>query len=66
MDKVESIERDVEHLDDKSFAAFRAWFVEYDNARWDRQIEKDAAEGKLDPLIDEALAEHRPAKTTPI
>ena len=51
MSKNEAIERDVERLDDKSFAAFRAWFIEYENARWDRQIEADAAGGKLDPLI---------------
>jgi len=45
MSKIESIERDIERLDDKSFAAFRAWFIEYENSRWDRQIEADAASG---------------------
>ena len=66
MSKVESIERDIELLDDRSFAAFRAWFIEYENARWDRQIEADAASGKLDPLIERALTEHRDGKTTPL
>ena len=42
MSKIESIEREIERLDDKSFATFRASFVEYENARWDRQIEADA------------------------
>ena len=45
MSKIESIERDIEALDDKGFAAFRAWFIEYENARWDRQIEADANSG---------------------
>ena len=66
MSKIESIERDIEALDDKGFAAFRAWFIEYENARWDRQIEADANSGKLDPLIAQALAEHRAGKTKPL
>jgi hypothetical protein len=33
------------------------------NSRWDRQIEADAAAGKLDFLADEAPAEHRAGKT---
>ena len=66
MSKIEMIEQDIERLDDKSFAAFRAWFIEYEHARWDRQIEADSDAGKLDSLIGEALAEHRAAKTTPL
>ncbi|SFF25400.1 hypothetical protein SAMN05428977_10881, partial [Nitrosomonas sp. Nm166] len=50
----------------ESFAAFRDWFIEYENSRWDRQIEADAVSGKLDSLIDEALAEHRAGKTKPL
>ena len=33
--QIESIEREIEALDDKGFAAFRAWFIEYEDARWD-------------------------------
>ena len=64
--KIESIEQDIERLDDKSFAAFRAWFIDDEHARWDRQIETDSGAGKLDSLIEEALAEHRAGKTTPL
>jgi hypothetical protein len=63
---IESIEREIERLDDESFAALRAWFMEYESARWDRQIEADAASGKLDPLIERALAEHRTGKSRPL
>ena len=66
MSKIDAIEREIEGLDDKSFAALRAWFMERDNARWDRQIEADATAGKLDGLIEEALQEHRAGKTTPL
>ena len=65
-DDIKAIEREIERLDDKAFAAFRDWFIEYENARWDQQIEADATSGKLDPLIDEALAEHRAGRTKPL
>lgn len=64
MSNIELIERDIEQLDDKSFAAFSEWFVAYENARWDRQIEKDSEGGKLDSLVEEALAAHRAGNTT--
>ena len=66
MRKVEALEKQIEHLDDESFAEFRAWFIEYEHARWDRQIEVDSSTGKLDSIIDEALAEHRSGKTKPL
>jgi hypothetical protein len=64
MSKIESIERDVEELDDKAFAAFREWFLVYENARWDRQIEEDSKSGKLDSLVQEAITAHRAGKST--
>lgn len=66
MGKIESIERDVEQLDDKAFAAFREWFLAYENARWDRQIEQDFKNGKFDALVQEALTAHRTGKSTPL
>lgn len=66
MNDIKAIEQEIERLDDKAFAAFRDWFIEYENARWDRQIESDAAAGKLDPLIEDALAEHRAGRTKPL
>lgn len=66
MSEVEQIERQIQSLDDEAFAQLRQWFLEYDHARWDRQIEADAAAGKLDFLVDEALVEHRAGKTRPL
>ncbi len=63
MSDIKAIEREIERLDDKAFAAFRDWFIEYDNARWDQQIEADASAGRLDLLIEGALAEHHAGKT---
>ena len=63
MNTVEALEQQVEKLDDGSFAKFRDWFLEFDQARWDKQIEADSNAGKLDKLINAALAEHEAGKT---
>ena len=66
MSELEIIESQVERLDDKAFAAFRAWFIDYENARWDKQIEADSKAGRLDSLIGEAVAEYKVGKSTPL
>ena len=64
MTKVEQIERDVETLSPEELAAFRSWFVERDWQAWDREIERDVSEGRLDALTTEALAEFERGETT--
>ena len=59
MGNVKSIENAVESLPPVELAEFRRWFAEFDGAAWDRQIEQDAASGKLDQLAAEALADYR-------
>ena len=66
MANVQLIEDQIQRLDNQSFAALRNWFIEYEHARWDRQIASDSEVGKLDFMIDEALAEHRAGKTKPL
>lgn len=66
MTNVQLIEDQIRHLDNQSFATLRNWFIEYEHVRWDRQIATDSEAGKLDFLIDEALAEHRAGKTRPL
>jgi hypothetical protein len=50
-------------LDYDSFSRLRDWLVELDNVRWDKQLEEDSNSGKLDFLINAALAEHKAGKT---
>lgn len=57
MTKVEALEQEVQKLSAEELAAFRDWFVEYDWQVWDRQLERDVADGKLDKFAAEALAE---------
>jgi len=50
MGKIEKIEQEVQALSPDELAQFRAWFLEYDWAVWDGQIERDAQAGRLDAL----------------
>jgi len=52
---IEDIEKAVTKLPPDQFARFRAWFEQFDAARFDQKIERDAAEGRLDRLADDAL-----------
>jgi hypothetical protein len=63
MGKVEKIEHDVPALSPEELAQFRAWFLEFDWAVWDRQLEADVQAGKLDALAERALRDHAAGKT---
>jgi hypothetical protein len=66
MGKVENIEHQIAALSPEELAAFRAWYAAFDAEAWDRQLEQDVAQGKLDELAAEALEAHRRGKTTPL
>ena len=59
MADVKSLEQAVEALDPSALAKFRRWFAEFDAADWDRQLEADAPDGKLDALLAEAEDDYR-------
>lgn len=63
MGSIKSIEKAVEALPPAELAEFRQWFAEFDAQAWDRQLERDAAAGKLDDLAAEALADHQVGST---
>ena len=58
MTSILAIEQAVQQLPAQDLAEFRRWFVQFDEAVWDAQIEADASAGKLDALAAEALAEY--------
>jgi hypothetical protein len=66
MGKIEKIEQQVQALSSEELAQFRAWFLEYDWAVWDREIERDSQAGRLDDLAAKALRDHAAGKTTPL
>jgi len=59
MSTLQDIEKAVQELSPDQLATFRAWFVEYDHALWDQQLERDIASGRFDSLADEAIEDLR-------
>ena len=66
MTRVESLEQQVQALLPDELAQFRAWFLAFDWAAWDEQLELDVRAGRLDALADQALRDHASGKTTPL
>jgi hypothetical protein len=58
--KIEKLEQQIRDLSEEELVQLRRWFAEFDAEVWDRQIEADAAAGKLDRLGEKALRDHGP------
>ncbi len=56
MTQVEHIQSEIEALSQEDFVRLREWFAEKDWLFWDKQLEVDIADGKLDFLLEEAMA----------
>jgi hypothetical protein len=54
MSTVIEIERAIEKLPAQDLTRLAKWILDRDNDQWDRQMDTDAAAGKLDFLIKEA------------
>lgn len=63
MSQVEMLEQTIKQLSLAELAAFRSWFIEFDAAAWDRQLEADSENDKLDRLAQNAIEEHQAGKT---
>jgi hypothetical protein len=57
MSTIEQIETAILTLAPNEFQRLRQWFADVDYQRWDRQLEQDIADGKLDALAEEAISE---------
>ena len=47
----------IKKLGAREFDRLRAWFEEYQAARFDEKIERDAQAGKLDRMAEQAIAD---------
>ncbi len=56
MMKLEQLQTEIEALPEKDFLRLRRWFADKDWLRWDNQLEKDIAAGRLDFLLEEAAS----------
>lgn len=59
MSQLEQIETAILSLPSHDFEKLRQWFLNLDYELWDEQIERDIADGKLEALAEEALAEFK-------
>ena len=66
MPNLKDIEAQIAALSDQDLAAFRAWFEEFQEEAWDRQIEADAEAGKLEALAQRAIQDDANGKTRPL
>jgi hypothetical protein len=57
MSTIEEIEAAILTLPPEDFEYLRQWFFDLDYQRWDEQLEQDIADGKLEALAQEAIAE---------
>jgi hypothetical protein len=61
---VDEIEDAVLRLTPAELDVFRTWFVAFDAAAWDQQIEDDVAAERLDKLADQALEDLQAGRCT--
>ncbi len=66
MTKVQALEEEIERLSPVELAELQEWLAEREADAWDREIERDAASGKLDKLFEKSLADHRAGKSREI
>jgi hypothetical protein len=63
MSRVKELEKEIEKLPPEELAQIRDWILERDWNAWDRQIEKDSANGRLDKLFKKSLEDHKAGKS---
>ncbi|MHC5936514.1 hypothetical protein [Nostoc sp.] len=52
---LEQIESAILQLSPDEYKKLIEWFADLDYQRWDKQLEKDVADGKLEALAQEAM-----------
>jgi len=66
MPDIKALEEAVQALPPSALAEFRRWFVEFDSAAWDQQLEADASGGRLDALLAEAAEDYKSQPHRPL
>ena len=59
MDRVQEIEAAISNLPPEDYRRLVDWFRAREDVRWDEQMDRDAASGKLGFLVEEAESEAR-------
>ena len=61
---VNTLKKAVAKLSEAELREFRSWYESFDAKLWDKQIERDIAQGKLDHLAERALSDYKAGKAT--
>ena len=61
---LQELENTIAKLPPDELAKFREWFLDFDSAQFDKRIETDANDGRLDALANDALRDHTGGKST--
>ena len=64
MSRVQEIEDRVRELSGPEVRELREWLDEFEAELWDEQLAADSKAGKLNKLIERALADEQDGKTT--
>jgi hypothetical protein len=59
---LQRIEEDIQSLPFDQVDTLQTWLDDYKATLWDKQIEKDAKQGKLDSLMNQAKADFKAGK----
>ena len=59
MSTIEKIEAAILELSSEEFEQLRQWFFNLDYQHWDKKLEQDVEDGKLEALAEEAIAEFK-------
>jgi hypothetical protein len=66
MSSISSIQEAIRSLPDEEFDAFSSWFEQYEEERWDRQIEQDQRSEPLPSMMEKARADFKTGNATPL
>lgn len=66
MTRLQALEEEIEKLSPGELAELQEWLAGREADAWDREIERDAASGKLDKLFEKSVADHRSGKSREI
>jgi hypothetical protein len=64
MTTVADIQQAVQSLPEEEFAVSSSWFDQYEEERWDRQMECDQESGPLRSLMERARADFEAGKSS--
>ena len=62
MTTIADIQHAVQSLPEEKFAVFSSWFDQYEEERWDRQLERNQKSGPLRFLMEKARADFEAEK----